>query len=84
LKNKVLHAASITAFKVVEFLKVIMYMFGMPNTNTIDNGTQFTAREFKDICADSGIKVNYASVSHPQGCLVAPHPIPSPLANDCG
>jgi hypothetical protein len=23
-------------------------------------------REFKDFCADSGIKVNYASVSHPQ------------------
>jgi hypothetical protein len=23
-------------------------------------------REFKDFCADSGIKINYASVSHPQ------------------
>jgi hypothetical protein len=23
-------------------------------------------REFKDFCADSGIKINYASMSHPQ------------------
>jgi transposase InsO family protein len=43
-----------------------MYRFGVPNNIITDNGTQFTTREFKDICADSGIKVNYASVSHPQ------------------
>jgi transposase InsO family protein len=43
-----------------------MYKFGMPNNIIMDNGTQFTAREFKDFCADSGIKINYASVSHPQ------------------
>jgi hypothetical protein len=30
-----------------------------------DNWTQFTAREFKNFCADSGIKINYASMSHP-------------------
>jgi transposase InsO family protein len=38
----------------------------LPNNITTDNGTQFTTREFKDFCADSGIKINYASVSHPQ------------------
>jgi transposase InsO family protein len=32
----------------------------------MDNGTQFTAREFIGFCDDVGIKVNYASVSHPQ------------------
>jgi transposase InsO family protein len=37
-----------------------------PNNIITDNGTQFTAREFKDFCADSGIKINYASVSHLQ------------------
>ena len=31
-----------------------------------DNGTNFTAEEFKDFCADQGIKLNYASVAHPQ------------------
>jgi hypothetical protein len=41
-------------------------MFGVPNSIITDNGTQFTVREFKDFCADSGIKINYASVSHPQ------------------
>jgi transposase InsO family protein len=42
-----------------------MYRFGIPNTIITDNDTQFTAREFKEFCVDSGIKVNYASVSHP-------------------
>jgi transposase InsO family protein len=56
--------ASITAAKAVEFIKKIMYQFGIPNNIITDNGTQFTAREFKDFYADSGIKINYASVSH--------------------
>jgi hypothetical protein len=59
-------AASITAAKAVELIKEIMYRFGVPSNIIIDNGTQFTTREFNDFCVDSGIKVNYASVSHPQ------------------
>jgi transposase InsO family protein len=57
---KVKPAASITTAKVVEFVKEIMYRFGMPNNIITDNGTQFTAMEFKDFCADSSIKINYA------------------------
>jgi hypothetical protein len=49
-------AASITTSKAKEFIKEIMYRFG----------TQFTVREFKDFCVDSGIKINYDSVSHQQ------------------
>jgi hypothetical protein len=56
--------ASITVAKAVEFIKEIMYRFGVPNNIITDNRTQFTAREFKDFCADSGIKVNHASMSH--------------------
>jgi IS30 family transposase len=63
---KVKPAASITADKAVEFIKEIMYKFGIPNNIIINNGTQFTVREFKDFCADLGIKINYASVSHLQ------------------
>jgi transposase InsO family protein len=63
---KVMPATSITTAKVVEFIKEIMYRFGIPNNIITDNGTQFNAREFKDLCADSCIKINYASVSHPQ------------------
>jgi transposase InsO family protein len=59
-------AASITATKAVEFVSEIMYWFGVPNNIITDNGTQFTAREFRDFCDDVGTKVNYASVSHPQ------------------
>jgi hypothetical protein len=58
--------ASITAGKVVEFIKEIMYRFSIPSNIITDNGTQFTVMEFKDFCADSGIKVNYFSMSHPQ------------------
>jgi transposase InsO family protein len=43
-----------------------MYMFGMPNNLITDNGTQFTAREFKDFFADPSMKIKYALVSHPQ------------------
>jgi IS30 family transposase len=63
---KVKLSASITTAMVVEFIKKIMYMFGVPNNIITDNGTQFTAREFNDFCADSGIKINHALVSHPQ------------------
>jgi transposase InsO family protein len=59
-------AASITAAKAVQFIKKIMYIFGVPNNIITNNGTQFTAREFKDFCVESGIKVNHASVYHPQ------------------
>jgi hypothetical protein len=58
-------AALIIAFNAVEFMKEIMYRFGVPNNIITHNGTQFTASEFNDFCADSGIKINSASVSHP-------------------
>jgi transposase InsO family protein len=63
---EVKHAASITAAKAMEFIKEIMYKCGVPNNIITNNGTQSTAREFKDFCADSGIKINYALVSHPR------------------
>jgi IS30 family transposase len=55
-----------TSAKAVEFIKEIMYKVGVPNNIISDNGTRFTVREFKDFCADSSIKINHASVSHPQ------------------
>jgi transposase InsO family protein len=58
--------ASITAAKAVEFIREIIYQFGVPNNIITSNGTQFTVSEFKNFRADSRIKINYASVSHPQ------------------
>jgi hypothetical protein len=63
---KVKLAASITVAKVMEFISEIMYRFDVPNNIITDNETRFTTSEFKDFCVDSGIKINYASVSHPQ------------------
>jgi hypothetical protein len=57
--------AYITSANVVEFIREVMYRFGVPNNEISDNGTQFTAREFNDFCVDAIIKINYASVSHP-------------------
>jgi hypothetical protein len=57
--------ASITVNKVVEFISEIMYQFGVHNNIITDNGTQFIVREFRYFCDNVGIKVNYASVSHP-------------------
>jgi hypothetical protein len=57
-------AALIRAPKTAEFISYIMYQFGVPNNIINDNGTQFTAREFKNFCDNIGIKVNYSSVSH--------------------
>jgi transposase InsO family protein len=58
--------ASITAVKAAEYIKEIMYRFGVPNNIITDNGTQFSMKEFKDFCVYLGIKVNNALVSHPQ------------------
>jgi len=58
--------ASITAAKAVEFITEITQRFSVMNTIITDNGTQFTAREFTSICESKGIKINYASVAHPQ------------------
>jgi transposase InsO family protein len=59
-------ATSITAAKVMEYIKEIIYKFGVRNNIITGNRTQFTAREFKEFCADLGIKISYAPVSHPQ------------------
>jgi hypothetical protein len=58
-------ATSIIAAKAVEFIREIMYWFGISNNIITDNRTQFTTREFKDFCADACIKINYDLVSHP-------------------
>jgi transposase InsO family protein len=71
---KVKHAASITAAKVVEFIEEIMNRFFVPNNIITDNGTQFTTREFRDFYLASGIKINYAFVSHPWSNGQVEHP----------
>ena len=58
--------ASVMATKAVEFVREIVNQFGVPNEIITNNEIHFTAREFKDFCEDLGIKIQYASVTHPK------------------
>ena len=57
---------SADATAAVNFIKDIVFRFGVPNSIVTDNGSNFTSREFMDYCDGLGIKLNFASVAHPQ------------------
>ena len=48
----------------VNFIKSIVFRFGVPNSIITDNGTNFTSVEFKGFCEDLGIQLKFASVAH--------------------
>ena len=50
----------------VKFIRSIVHRFGVSHNIITDNGSNFTAAEFQKYCNEVGIKVSYASVSHPQ------------------
>jgi len=51
---------------VVDFISGVVHRYGFPHSIIMDNGSNFTAQEVKDWCANMGIKLDYASVYHPQ------------------
>jgi transposase InsO family protein len=55
-----------TATTAVKFFKGITCRFGVPHNIITDNGTNFASKEFHEFCEDNGIKLSFASVSHPQ------------------
>ena len=57
---------SSTATTAVNFIKSIIYRFGVPNSIITDNGTNFIAEEFQSFCKEQDIMLNYASVAHLQ------------------
>jgi transposase InsO family protein len=57
---------SADATSAVNFIKGIVFRFGVPNSIVTDNGINFTSREFKEYCERVGTKVQFASVAHPQ------------------
>ena len=57
---------SSTALTTVNFIKSIIFRFGVPHNIITDNGTNFTVAEFQNFCQELSIKINYASVTHPQ------------------
>jgi IS30 family transposase len=51
---------------VINFIKSIVFRFGVPYNIIMDNGTNFTLKEFKNYYKGLGIKLKFASVAHPK------------------
>jgi transposase InsO family protein len=58
--------ATLTSSKVVEFIREIIFRFGIPNSIIIDLGSNFTTDEFFDFCEHKCIQLKYASIAHPR------------------
>jgi IS30 family transposase len=50
----------------INFIKSIVFRFGVPHSIITDYGTNFTSKEFKNYCESLGIKLKFASVVHPK------------------
>ena len=50
----------------VRFIKDIAVRYGMPNNIITDNSTNFTKGALEQYCSVSGIRLDLASVAHPQ------------------
>ena len=55
-----------TAATAVKFFNGITCRFGVPHSIITDNGSNFAFDEFHKFCEKLGIKLSFASVSHPQ------------------
>jgi hypothetical protein len=51
---------------VINFIKSIVFRFGVPHSIITDNGTNFTSKEFKSYYESMGIKLKFASAAHPK------------------
>jgi hypothetical protein len=54
------------AEQAVTFFTDIIYLFGVPNSIIIDNGSQFTGRKLLEFCDKFHIHVDWVAVAHPQ------------------
>nr|ABA93782.1 retrotransposon protein, putative, Ty3-gypsy subclass [Oryza sativa Japonica Group] len=56
----------IKADNAIKFIKGIFCRYGLPHRIITDNGSQFISADFQDYCIRLGVKICFASVSHPQ------------------
>jgi IS30 family transposase len=50
----------------INFIKSIVFRFGIPHSIITDNGTNFTSKELKNYYESLGINLKFASVAHPK------------------
>ena len=60
------HVKTTESGPVIDFISGVVHRYGVPHSIITDNGTNFTADEVKLWCKNMGIKIDYASVYHPQ------------------
>ena len=51
---------------VIDFISGVVHWYGVPHSIITDNGSNFTVDEVQTWCSKMGIKLDYASVYHPQ------------------
>jgi hypothetical protein len=67
--TKWVEAAPVTtqdSIAAINFIKSTVFCFRVPHSIIIDNGTNFTSKEFKSYCESMGIKLKFVSVAHPK------------------
>jgi hypothetical protein len=67
--TKWVEAAPVTtqdSTSVINFIKSIVFRFGVLHNIITGNGTNFTSKEFKSYCESMGIKLKFASVAYPK------------------
>jgi hypothetical protein len=65
--TKWVEAAPVTtqhSIAAINFIKSIVFRFGVPYSIITNNGTNFTSKEFKNYCENLGIKLKFASMAH--------------------
>ena len=50
----------------IDFIPGVVHRYGVPHSIITDNSSNFIADEVKTWCTNLGIKLDYASVYHPQ------------------
>jgi transposase InsO family protein len=50
----------------INFIKSIVFRFGVPHSIITDNGINFTSKEFRSYSESMGIKLKFVSVAHPK------------------